>query len=633
MEKMIKLLETLVKVDDGVLEQIHKEMELRKTREVFTLGALGSQTDHLIKSSIEKLGAYCLIFNPATIKARDLAKLEPKGIIWSGGPVSVYKNPPPVDLEIFDLGVPNLGICLGFQLLAQYRGIKVLGSKKKEFGRHLLQVKKVNGNMPLLFKNCPEQFRVVQNHGDFIWPDDRMEIYATTENSPVAAGRIDNCYGTQFHPEQSHTENGLVIFNNFCYEICQAKDRYPAEKVAYRKIQEIRETICNKRVILGLSGGTDSSTVAHLLYHAVGGRPGQIIGVYIKGIDRYDDEAHVYRYFKDLPWLKLIVIDASDTFLAAVRGIKDMHGKRVVMRGVYAEILNWIAWLYKASFIAQGTLYTDMSESGFGYATSAEKARIKLHHNVFLPLIVDELLPLVDCVKDSGRNIGRAIGVPIELIEKQPFPGPGLLVRIVGEVTPDNRYQAREADAVWISELRQADLYSSVWQAGAPIVDNTIYDDGQITQAAQAILEEEIVNCGMADKINQACVRINNSETTCQRGDDKGSGRIAQVWIDWKDEGGQFELPYDFLKEVIARRLANEVNGIGAVTYGLHRNDENRPGVTLWAVWSENGFTADAAELPYTFLKKVAAKIVQKFRDVSVDYRISGKPPSTIELG
>jgi GMP synthase (glutamine-hydrolysing) len=296
-------------------------------------------------------------------------------------------------------------------------------------------------------------------------------------------------------------------------------------------------------VLLALSGGSDSSTVAYLLKKALADRQNQIHAVYIKGIDRPDDEQHVRGYFSDQGWLDLSIVDATEQFLAAVAGIRTMKEKRLAMRGVYKAILEEEARQSGTAFIAQGTLYTDISESGGGYDSQARKAVIKIHHNTNLGFSLPELMPLADLFKDGARNVGRAAGVPEALLTRHPFPGPGLLVRIEGEVTAERLHIARQCDGIYIQELRRHGLYDTVWQAGAVVT---------------------------------------RSETTYTKGDDAGTGCV----------------------------------------------------VALWAVWSVDGFTATAADLPIDFLRTVSRRITNEVREVgSVVYRISDKPPATIEWG
>lgn len=532
------MLYTLKKADEKSLKEIREEMEIRKTKEVFLLFSLGSQFDHLIKEQIDKLRVFCLVADPVSVNASDVEKIGPKGIFLSGGPVSVYEEPPKFDARIFELGIPILGICLGFQLWAQHLGLEVKNASNREFGTHSL---KILEDIDLL-KDCDQITPVLQSHGDVVVDDGQLRILASTENSPIAAANFKHLWGVQFHPEVTETVCGPTIFSNFLFTICQAKDKYPSERVAEEKIKKIRNEVGYKKVTLALSGGSDSSTLAYLLMKALPDFANQVEFVYIKGIDRPDDEHYVRQYFGNLG-PKLKIIDATDRFISVLIDKKTMPEKRVAMRSVYKEILEEEADKFCARFIAQGTLYTDISESGHGYDAGAKKAQIKLHHNVRLGFKLQELTPLDDCVKDSGRNIGRAIGVPEELLTRHPFPGPGLVVRIEGEIDKQKLVMARKADDIYIEELRKWNLYHTVWQAG---------------------------------------VVITSSITTCTKGDDAVSG-----WV-----------------------------------------------IALWAVWSVNGFTARAAELPVDFIKCVARRITNEIREAgAVVYRYSDKPPATIEWG
>lgn len=536
------MLHTLTRVTDAALQEIGEEKAVRRTQELFLLFSLGSQFDHLIKQALDKLGVFCLVADPRRVTAADVQRVAPTGIILSGGPVSVHTDPPPFDTAIFDLGIPVLGICLGFQLWAQHIGAAVEPSRTREFGTHELAL-----TMPRsqLFYGIAGEgpIPVLESHGDRILPSDHLEILGTTVHAPVAAAHHGHLWGVQFHPEVTETTYGQQIFHNFCFAICNAKDVFPAREVAQQKISQLREQIGVRKVLLALSGGSDSATVAYLLKKALNEQPGQIRGVYIKGIDRPDDEAHVLEYFGNQPWVEVRIIDATDQFLQALAGKVTMPEKRVAMRGVYKTVLEGAAAEFGADFIAQGTLYTDISESGGGYDTGARKAQIKLHHNVDLSFTLPELAPLNDQVKDTGRNLGREIGVPEALLVRHPFPGPGLLIRIEGEITADRLRIARQLDDIYIGELRRWNLYHTVWQAGAVLTE---------------------------------------SVTTCTKGDDATTGSVVE----------------------------------------------------LWAFWSVNGFTAQAAELPVDFIKAVSRRMTNEIREVgSVNYNYSDKPPRTIERG
>lgn len=531
------MLDTFKKATPEALFAISEEMGVRHTSEVFLLFAMGSQFDHLIFQALAKLGVFCLVADPASVTVDDVKVLSPIGIILSGGPASVHAEPPPFDNRIFDLEIPVLGICLGFQMWAQHSGFTVSAASQKEFGVHQLKLRLFEK----LFRRCSNEMPVLQSHGDRIEVDGDVQfdrIYGFTDNA-VAAASLGHLHGVQFHPEVSDTVEGSQILENFCFLICKAKDRFPAQDIAKQKIEALRDQIGVKKVLLALSGGSDSSTVAYLLKRATSGRE-QLCGVYIRGIDRPDDEAFVRRYFGDQDWIALKIVDATEQFLVALAGKTGMRDKRLAMRSVYKPVLEAEAKTFGAEFIAQGTLYTDISESGGGHASGARKANIKIHHNTNLGFSLAELTPLADCVKDGGRDIGRQIGVPEELLTRHPFPGPGLVVRIEGEVTLEKLAMARQLDGIYIEELRAAKLYELVWQAG---------------------------------------IVVTQSVHTYTKGDDAGSGLVIAYWAVWSVNGftaQAADLPFEFRKK-FARRVGNEVLGIGAVVY----RDSDKPFSTI----------------------------------------------------
>ena len=524
------MLDTFRTATPEVLDAIREEMEIRRTSEIFLLFAMGSQFDHLIFQALTKLGVYCLVADPASVKVEDVQRLRPIGIVLSGGPASVHSEPPPFDTRIFDTFIPVLGICLGFQMWAKHIGCEVREGETKEFGTHDLRIMNALG---LLTGFEPGSVtRVLQSHGDHVVPNDRLTLLASTDlGRTVSAASFGHLHGVQFHPEVTETTRGLEIFENFCFGICGAKDHFPAQDIARQKIKKLKRKVGDRKVLLALSGGSDSSTVAYLLKHATSGK-NQLCGVYIRGIDRPDDEKFVRQYFDNQPWITLKVVDATEEFLAALAGKTSMHEKRLAVRSVYKPLLEREAMAFGGSdiFISQGTLYTDISESGGGHASGARKAKIKLHHNTNLDFCFPELTPLDDCVKDGGRDIGRQIGVPEELLIQHPFPGPGLILRIEGEVTREKLVMARQLDDIYIEELRRAGHYNSVWQAG---------------------------------------VVVTSSLHTTTKGDDAGNGPLVVYWAVWSVNGFTAQaaiLPDEFHK-LFARRVGNDVRGVGAVAY------------------------------------------------------------------
>ncbi len=526
------MLDTFKRATDEALSEIRHEMDVRKTTEVFLFFPMGSQTEHLILHALAKLGVFVLIADPTKVTAADVLALKPKGIIISGGPASVATEPPPFDNEIFfvclEQRIPLFGICLGFQMWARYIGLRV------ESGRRQFAVHEASISDHGLFLGCPDTMNVLQSHGDEVIEDveirsDGYRPIAMCDGVIAGGAFMDVFVGVQFHPEVTETEYGPQMFDNFCFKICGAQDRFPADDATKQKIEHIRETVGDKKVLLLASGGCDSSVCGYLLKAAELGK-GKVRAVYIRGIDRPDDEEFVLQAFGNQEWIDIEIVDASDRFLEALAGVTTMKQKRIAMRGVYKDIAETKAHEFGASFICQGTIRPDIEESGGDGKTGARKAQIKQHHNTNLGLNLPELLPLVDCVKDMVRDIGRTLDMPEDLITRHPFPGPGLVVRVEGEITPAKLAMARALDGIYITELRRANLYHSVWQAG---------------------------------------VVVTQSEHTYTKGDDAGVGIVVTYWAVWSVNGftaRAAHLPHEF-HDLIQRRFGNEVPGIGACSY------------------------------------------------------------------
>lgn len=520
------------------INQILEEMKIRKTYELFLLFPLGSQTDHLIAQQIAKQRVFCLPVDPKSVTAEDVKKLNPKGIFLSGSPASVYDGIVSFDMGILDLGIPVLGICYGAQLIASHSGLSVVRGKYSEFGTHRYRS---SGEVSNLFLDIPPSFNVVQNHGDTIIADPRITVLGGTQDM-VGAFEYKHLYGIQFHPEVSDTEYGERLFCNFIFGICGAQSLFPVREIEEEKIVELVVKINSKTVLLALSGGSDSSICAHLLHEAKKRCPKGVTihALYIKGVDRPDDEAYVKKFFANKDWLTLTVIDGTDVILEALKGKVTSKEKRAAFREPYKAIIENEINRIGADFIVQGTLYTDISESGGGYEGEKNKAVIKQHHNVNLKFSVPEIMPLSDMVKDNARDLGRTINVPEELLTRHPFPGPGNSIRVLGEVTAEKLEMVRKGDIILLEELRATNQYYNVWQAGAVVT---------------------------------------NSKSTCQKGDGAMSGLVMAFFCVNSVNGFTAqvsELPWPLMKR-ISSRMMNEIPQCGRVVYNL----SDKPGATI----------------------------------------------------
>ncbi len=490
----------------------------------------GSQYTQLIARRVRESGVFCEI-HPYNYNWKDNRPPLLKGIILSGSPFSVNDpRAPLISREIYDSGVPLLGICYGLQLTTHLLGGKVEASSKKEYGRAELFVKE---DSPL-FKNIPEESTVWMSHGDKVLqlPDDFKAI-ATTGNSPFAAiqHREKAIFGLQFHPEVAHSAFGRKMVENFLFEVCGCRGDWSPESFIEESIRQIRETVGDARVLLGLSGGVDSSVAAVLIHEAIGD---QLHCMFIDtGLLRLDEAVQVEKMFRDAYKIKLTTVDSSEQFYKALEGVSDPEKKRKIIGHEFINVFEKESRrLGDFTFLAQGTLYPDVIES---VSFKGPSATIKSHHNVGgLPekMGFKLLEPLRELFKDEVRAVGRALGLPQNLIGRHPFPGPGLAVRILGEITKERIHLLQLADDIYMQELHNFGLYDKIWQAFAVFLPvNTV-----------GVMGDE--------RTYESVIGLRAVTST--------DGMTA----DW------FPMPYEALGR-ISNRIINEVKGINRVVYDV----------------------------------------------------------------
>ena len=429
----------------------------------------GSQYTQLIARRVRELDVYSEIL-PWDIDEEKIIKLNPKGVILSGGPNSVTNSfTPRVPQVIFDLNVPLLGICYGMQTLAEQMGGHVISSDKKEFGHVELEI--VTDS--LLFKNINTKLNVWMSHGDQVQDlPDEFELTASTSTAPIAAMQHKKLpiHALQFHPEVTHTENGLLILRNFIFNVCSAHDDWKMDDLIFSRVKEIKDKVSNHNVLLGLSGGVDSSVTAVLLNKAIGKN---LTCVFVdNGLLRKGESEQVMQTFKENMNLNVIKSNSQDLFLRHLEGIDDPEQKRKIIGRTFIDVFDSEAIKLKdIKFLAQGTIYPDVIESS---GSESNEARvIKSHHNVGgLPeeMELELIEPLRDLFKDEVRRMGIELGIPKEMLDRHPFPGPGLGVRIIGEITKEKTLILQEADSIFIEELINAGLYEKVSQAFAVLL-------------------------------------------------------------------------------------------------------------------------------------------------------------------
>lgn len=421
----------------------------------------GSQYNQLITRRLRDFGIYSELLSHK-LTADEIKEINPKGIIFSGGPNSVYDpNAFKVDPEIFKLGIPILGICYGMQLMSYDLGGKVEKADNSEYGRADIEVL---DDEAVLFKGLPKKQYVWMSHGDLVTQAPAgFEVTATSKNCPIAsiADNDRKFYGVQFHPEVRNSEYGLDILRRFAFDVCGAKANWTMDDFIDMQIDEIRKEVGDKKVILGLSGGVDSSVTAVLIHKAIGD---QLTCIFVDhGLLRKNEANQVMDALSRDLGVNIIKVDAADRFLGKLEGVTDPEQKRKIIGKEFIEVFNEEAKKIKdADFLAQGTLYTDVIESGTDTAQT-----IKSHHNVGgLPKKLGFKLiePLRKLFKDETRELGEKLGIPHELVWRQPFPGPGLGIRVIGEITPEKLEIVRESDAILREEIKKAGLDEEIWQ-------------------------------------------------------------------------------------------------------------------------------------------------------------------------
>jgi len=511
-------------------------------REAIIIVDFGSQYSMLIARRVRELNVYCELVTHDTPWEK-ISSLNPKGFILSGGPASIYaKDAPPAPGYIFDKGLPVLGICYGMQVLARQLGGRVAEGLVKEYGHSVLHLN--NQNSPL-FRDLPESSPVWMSHGDRVEEmPPGFKSLAYTENSPIAAmgDTAERIFGLQCHPEVAHTQYGTTIIKNFVFNVCGCRGNWTMNNFIADSITRIREQVGEGRVICAISGGVDSSVVATLIHRAIGDK---LTCIFVNhGLLRRQEAERALEVFRNNLHMNIVYIQAEERFLRRLDGVTDPETKRKIIGNEFIHIFEEEAnKLGKVDFLAQGTLYPDVIESIS--STSTASAKIKTHHNVGgLPshMTLKLIEPLRSLFKDEARQVGAELGLPEEMVWRQPFPGPGLAIRVIGEVTKERLDMLRAADWVVMSEIKRAGLYRKLWQSFAILTN--------------------VRSVGVTDDL-------------------RTYGNIVAVRAVTSDDAMTAEwarLPYDMLA-TISNRIVGEVPSVNRVVYDI---TSKPPGTIEW---------------------------------------------------
>jgi GMP synthase (glutamine-hydrolysing) len=461
----------------------------------------GGQYTQLIARRVREQQVFSAIL-PCTTLVEEIRKLEPAGIILSGGPSSVYdKDAPTCDPGVLDTGIPILGICYGMQWVAKNLGGKVEPAERREYGPARLHIENVESH---LFRNFPESLKIWNSHGDHVHalPEG---FHATGKTSNAIAAAEDpkrKIYTVQFHPEVNHTDRGTEILRNFLFTVCKAEPKWGGAAFIEETVEAIRKKVGTHRAICGLSGGVDSTVAAVLVHRAMGDR---LTNIFVNtGLLRRNEFEQTLEMYRERLGLRVVGVDASEHFLSKLEGVSEPEKKRKIIGGEFISVFATQARKLQKNeahgdikFLVQGTLYPDVIES---VSVKGPSATIKTHHNVGglpqdMPFGLIE--PLRDLFKDEVRRVGRELGLPEEILVKHPFPGPGLAVRLLGQINSKDLITLREADAIVVEEIRRAGLYEKVWQAFAvllPVRSVGVMGDGRtygLTVAVRVVQSDD----------------------------------------------------------------------------------------------------------------------------------------------